>query len=177
MIMSKITVGKETLSLLGNAKNMGANASVLLVVAKAATNGKDLPAWAREVPDAHWQKVLNLSPTNLKKTLQSDSYATLRSVINANLEVKWTVKQAKKLESLLKIQAFADLEILNMLKERVVDIPDVVSDVDKLTDIFSKFDLADIKAAYAALMAQTISGQMAAELANAPQDQATTKVA
>lgn len=129
--MSKITIGKETLSLLTGSKTVGANASVLLVVAKAATNGKELPAWAREVPDAHWRKTFNLAPEVLKnKVLVDDSYALLRTVINAHLDKKWASKHAVHLETLVKIDSFSKLSILAKLKGRKTD--DVVPTPTKL---------------------------------------------
>lgn len=89
--------------------NLGKNASVLLTIAKAINDNKTLPTWANKIGKAHFQAVFAKSEKQFSQVAARDSYAQLRTILNAK-ELDSTLYNLAK--DLLTVQAFQNLECL-----------------------------------------------------------------
>lgn len=95
--------------------NLGKNASVLLTIAKAINDNKTLPTWANKIGKAHFQAVFAKSEKQFSQVAARDSYAQLRTILNAK-ELNSTLYSLAK--DLLTVQAFQNLDCLKKVVEQ-----------------------------------------------------------
>ena len=113
---------EKAIATLTELTKQGKNALVLLQVAKSIKADKPLPVWADVYfGKEHFMKIFSLKTLNLKKVCSSDSYAELRSIINAYANKgTLTEKQAQTFQSLMTIQTFAKNTELQRMKTELL---------------------------------------------------------